>query len=97
MNAPAHTSFDEALYLTELAYSIIGNGPGAALHCNLSTREASDWTRAAQRYIDWQGDDDGDFAGMTDEHFNPVRDSTWALDSDFLRDERVYFGMGGVL
>jgi len=90
MNALSQSQFNEALYLTELAYSIIANGPRAVLHCNLSAREATDWTRAAQRYIDWQGDDDGEFAAMVDDHFNPARDRCMgALDSDFLHDEQA--------
>jgi len=88
MNALSQSQFNDALYLTELAYSIIANGPRAVLHCNLSPREATDWTRAAQRYINWQGDDDGDFAGMVADLDAP-RDHGWALDSDFLHDEQA--------
>lgn len=96
MTAISQQHFTEALYLTGLARSIIDDGPRRALHANLSDREEREWTWIARDYLNGLADgleDDGEFAGMVDEWFNPARDQTWALDGDFLREEMVSWGM----
>ena len=98
MTALSQTQFNEALYLSTLAHEIVDESPRRALHANLSDRESREWTWAARDYLNALNDgleDDGEFGGMVDEFFNPPADQSWALDCDFLRDERVSFGMGG--
>ena len=97
MTALSQTQFNEALYLTTLAQEIMDESPRRALHANLSDRESREWTWAARDYLNALNDgleDDGEFASKVDEFFNPPADQSWALDADFLRDERVSWGMG---
>jgi len=83
--------------LTSLAEQIITDGPRHALHAKLSDREVREWSWAARGYLTAMADgldDVDDFAGMVYEFFNPPSDQSWALDADFLRDERVEWRAG---
>lgn len=97
---PDHRAFTQAselAVLKDVATRILNEGPRAALQCNLSGFEARQWTYTARFWLDTEGEDDGDFAEMVDEHFNPARDSSWALDADFLRDEAAERSVWGML
>jgi len=93
MNALSQSQFNEALYLTELAHRILDDGPSRALGANLSDREERECVWLARDYLNALNDgleDDGEFAAMVDDHFNPARDRCMgALDSDFLHDEQA--------
>lgn len=79
-----HSAFTQIDDLATLALRIGTDGPRAALGCNLSDREQRQWAYTARFYLDVDGDDDNDFAGMVDEFYAepegyglPDEDSDW--------------------
>lgn len=61
--------------LREWARRIVDAGPRDALKVCLRNAEVAEWARCAERYLDADGDDGGDFEGMfdgLDRWVNPV-------------------------
>lgn len=58
--------FQREAELRILARAITADGARSALKVCLTDREVIDWNRSAQRYLDFDGDDDGDFTCMVE-------------------------------
>lgn len=103
MHTPDHSAFTEAqdqASLLEIAERIVRDGAKAALGSNFSDIEAREIHWRARDYISSVNDgfeDEDDFAGWIDAFYNPPSDrSLWALDDDFLRDERAEMSAWGM-
>lgn len=61
---PSHSFPTDTDPLLAIAHDIVLRGPTVAITRQLTAIEANDLRNAAQRYIDTDGDDDGDLAYM---------------------------------
>lgn len=87
---PSHSFPTDTDPLLAKAHDIVLRGPTVAITRQLTAIEANDLRNAAQRYIDTDGDDDGDLAYLLaeiDAWLNPVND---CLDEDqFWRESSI--------
>lgn len=76
--------------LSDLAAAILANGPTAALGVPLRQHEARDWTNAAQRFVDTDGDDEADLVDMFAD-YNAVHNAPgYGVDEDAYWRESSY-------
>lgn len=100
MNAHSHAFVADTDELATLALRIKLQGPRSALCAFLTAREVADWTDAAQRYLDSDGEDDADLKALNDEMYAFLNPPGWGppdYDADWRGSsfaERSTYGMG---
>lgn len=89
-DADAFDAEQNALSLLRIQARAIVDDARSALPMEVGHRDLTEWTDTAQRYLDTEGDDDGEFEDMLDTLDRQVNALGYGpADADFARDERA--------